>query len=510
LPQNSAPDGAVGLISHDLPAEALNRRFIPEHRSPSKQRFAAWPSACANDRLYEQKKYEHILHMLHNETIGRALVIVCGKSCFIEKLAPRVKSLVAIDTSSRTLEQIHACSASHANIQFRCLDLIDEEIPGNMDLIVCLEVLHFLEDVEMLHRISTKLVRALTLGGRLITAHSFLLTDDADQSGFDWNYAFGAKVIEQVLSATRGLQREKSVVSDLYRIDLYTKDAANLPRPLPKICNVGLDLPLESEIQREIVWGGVVNRRAQVIKTEATENIPILMYHRVSSDGAAELGRYRVDPTDFEQQLRFLRQHGYHTISVDNLLGAARSGHSFAGRPIMLTFDDGYKDFYDTAWPILKRYDFSAHVFVVTGRVAGCADWDRTYGEPAALMGWGEIEALSGCGVTFGSHLATHRAADCLSTAELLNEGRSSRCVLEARLRENVRSVAFPFGICNSRIANTLRLCGYEIGFSTSHEIASIRMDPMILPRVEIMGSDTLSDFAGKIGRLASNRRAGR
>jgi peptidoglycan/xylan/chitin deacetylase (PgdA/CDA1 family)/SAM-dependent methyltransferase len=507
LPRHSAPIAAVALNSCNVPADALDARSTSERRVLWQQRFEA-PDPWNYDGSYEQKKYDQTLQMLPDETIGQAIELACAEGHFTEKLASRVESLVAIDISERALERARFRCRSHANIQFRCLDLIDDEIPGNVDLIVCSEVLYFLEDVDMLRRISKKLMRALSPGGCLITAHSFVLADDPDQTGFDWDNPFGAKVIEQVLSATSGLRKEKSIVTELYRIDLYRKDAGHRPRSIPRIQQMPLDLPLELGIERQIVWGGVVVRRSHATRTEVTEKIPVLMYHRVSSTGAAELRRYRVDPADFEQQLRFLRQHGYYTISADDLLDAVRSGRSLPGRPIMLTFDDAYRDFYDTAWPVLQRYDFSAHVFVVTERVAGFADWDSTYGEPAPLMSWKEIEALSSSGVTFGSHLATHRAADCLSTAELLNEGTSSRCELEARLHQKIRSIAFPFGINNSRIVNTLQLCGYEIGFSTTDGVASMRMDPMILPRLEIMGSDTLSDFASKIGHHASNRGA--
>jgi peptidoglycan/xylan/chitin deacetylase (PgdA/CDA1 family) len=121
-------------------------------------------------------------------------------------------------------------------------------------------------------------------------------------------------------------------------------------------------------------------------------------------------------------------------------------------------------------------------------------------------MSWEEIESLSAEGVSFGSHLATHRAADCLSTEELLSEGASSRFALEARLDSEIRSIAFPFGIHNYRTINTLKLAGYEIGLTTHDGVASIRMNPMALPRLEVMGSDDLAAFARKIGRYDAFR----
>jgi glycosyltransferase involved in cell wall biosynthesis/peptidoglycan/xylan/chitin deacetylase (PgdA/CDA1 family) len=507
LPRIGAPSAPLAINSCHAPSEALTAASTMMRRAAWDQRFET-PDPWNYASPYERKKYDRTLELLPDELIKQAMELACAEGHFTDRLAARVKSLVAIDISEKALERARLRCRHHANVQFRCLDLIDDAIPGEMDLIVCSEVLYFLENIDALREITEKLKRALAPGGRLLAAHAFVLSDDPDQTGFDWNNPFGARVIDQVLSTTAGLRKEKSLITDLYRIDLYRREWVGLPELTPDIQEAPLDSPLKLEIERQIVWGGATVRRSEAIRNETTERIPVLMYHRVSSAGAVELARYRVYPHAFEQQLRFLRQQGYYTVSADTLLDAIRSGQSLQGRPIMLTFDDAYRDFYETAWPLLQRYDFTAQVFVVTKKVSGCADWDSGYGEPAPLMGWDEIEALSRSGVAFGSHLATHHAADCLSTEELLNEGASSRYELETRLKTEVHAVAFPFGIHSPRVINTLRLCGYQIGFTTSDGISSIRMDPMVLPRLEIMGSDSLEDFACKIRRHDVVRRA--
>lgn len=453
---------------------------------------------------YERKKYDRTLEMLLDQPIApiaRALELACAEGHFTERLAPRVGSLIGADISQRALERARLRCRHHSNVEFLCLDLIDGPIPGDMDLIVCSEVLYFLEDTDALRRIADKLKSALAPGGRLVAAHAFVLSDDPGQTGFDWSNPFGARTIDEVLAATPGLRKERSLITELYRIDAYRREVEGESGSEPEFRQLPLDSPLDAAVERQIVWGGAIVRRSEAIRTEVTERVPILMYHRVSDAGVAELARYRLCPRVFEQQLRFLRQHGYYTITADTLRDAIRSGEALPGRPIMLTFDDAYRDFYETAWPLLQRYDFDAQVFVVTEKVAGCADWDSNYGEPALLMSWDEIESLNAGGVSFGSHLATHRAADCLSTEELLSEGASSRFALEARLDSEVRSIAFPFGIHNYRVINTLKLVGYEIGLTTNDGVASIRMNPMALPRLEIMGSDDLAAFARKIGR---------
>jgi peptidoglycan/xylan/chitin deacetylase (PgdA/CDA1 family) len=488
------------LVSDNNSVPELEARSSAERREIWDQNFET-PDPWDYASPYEQEKYQRTLALLPDEPIEQAMEIACAEGVFTSQLAPRVKSLIAVDISERALERARDRCAAHANVRFQYLDLVEDAIPGQMDLIVCSEVLYFLKDVDELRRIAEKLKSALVPGGRLVAAHAFLLADDPQNTGFDWMSHFGGKTIDRIISETPGLHREKSIVTELYRIDVYRHDIDGAARPLPDIQHLPLEAPLDPKIEKQIVWGGAYLRRSEALRSEVTDRVPILMYHRVSDTGVPELARYRVDPWAFEQQLRFLRQHGYHSVTANDLLAAIRSGEPLRGRPIMLTFDDAYRDFYETAWPLLQKYDFTADVFVVTDKVAGCADWDSSYGEPAPLMTWDEIETLEAEGIVFGSHLATHRAADCLSTVELLHEGESSRLALETRLGENVRAIAFPFGIHNRRVVNTLKLCGYEIGVTTEYGIAAMWMDPMTLPRVEVEGSDDLATFAWKIER---------
>ena len=113
-------------------------------------------------------------------------------------------------------------------------------------------------------------------------------------------------------------------------------------------------------------WHGTSQPVAAVGTTAA---LPILLYHRVATDGPPELGRYRVSPDAFEEQLRLLARSGYRGITLAEWGRALRARRPVDGRAVALTFDDGYRDFLTTAWPLLRRYRFSATVFVVTDAV---------------------------------------------------------------------------------------------------------------------------------------------
>jgi peptidoglycan/xylan/chitin deacetylase (PgdA/CDA1 family) len=161
----------------------------------------------------------------------------------------------------------------------------------------------------------------------------------------------------------------------------------------------------------------------------------------------------------------------------------------------MITFDDGTDDFYDTAWPILRDCDLSAEVFIVTDLVGHEAIWDAEYGQPAPLMDADKIKDLVREGVRFGSHLATHRAADGLASTELAAELALSRSVLEAWTGAPVTEFAAPYGISDDRLINLARRCGYNTIFTSHQGVAQLGDNPYRLPRIGVHGHWGLDRF---------------
>jgi glycosyltransferase involved in cell wall biosynthesis/peptidoglycan/xylan/chitin deacetylase (PgdA/CDA1 family) len=220
------------------------------------------------------------------------------------------------------------------------------------------------------------------------------------------------------------------------------------------------------------------------------------MYHRVAEDGPPELARYRTPAAAFEAQMRWLRSHGYYAISAPQLAERMRDRAELPGRPVLISFDDATTDFHDTAWPILRECDFSADVFVVTDMIGGHAVWDSDHGPPAPLMSEDQIARLACAGIRFGSHLATHRRADALSSAELLSELTRSRSRLETLTGAKVTSFAAPHGVIDQRLVFLAKRCGYQIGLTSHHGFASLESDPLRLPRIEVRGDWSLEQFA--------------
>jgi peptidoglycan/xylan/chitin deacetylase (PgdA/CDA1 family) len=467
--------------------------------SPMESRGAHWdrifsrpdPFNWACD--FEQTKYRRTLDIVPSDSLERVLEIGCAEGMFTKQLARFAKTLLAADISALALARAQNRCADCANVSFRLLDIVADDIPGRQTLIICSEVLYYLEQ-ERLAPIAEKLRDALEPGGRLVMANSFVLKDDMSSTGFDWEH-YGGKVVHETFATISGLTLERSIITELYRIDCFKKcEAQEIPRPHIERVNLGCEP--ETSLLQQIVWGGAWERRTDLAKRVRTWEVPVLAYHRIAEDGPISLRHWRVHPELFRQQLRLLRAHGYHSVTSAELQMAIDSGTPLPGRPVLITFDDGYQDFADVAWPILEAEGFSAEVFVVTDLVGTVTSWDAYDGKPAPLMDWDTIKKLHKSGVCFGSHLATHTPATNLSSEDMLREISSSRAELEAHLNTPVLSMAAPYDATDERYNRLLASSGYQIGFAGDRRSADIRHERFAMPRLQIEGDWNLSEFA--------------
>jgi peptidoglycan/xylan/chitin deacetylase (PgdA/CDA1 family) len=414
--------------------------------------------------------------------------------------------LVAADISALALERAACRCHGLRNILFQNFDFVRDPIPGEFDLIVCSEVLYYLGTVERLRATIQKLLEALAPDGVIILAHPNLVSDDPDQTGFDWpKHTFGVKTIGEVVSDLGGLTLERELRTPLYRVQRFRRGAAGTTADLPpSVMDLPLITPLSRRVERGVVWGGAIVTREAAFRFERTSALPILMYHRIAESGPKGLSPYRTHPKDFEEQVRWLRRRGYYSVSIDQWSNAMQTNTPLPGRPVLFTFDDGYGDFAEVAWPILDRHGFSALVFVVTGKVGGFADWDVSYGEPAPLMGWRDIRQLARSGVEFGSHTRFHKRLSCLTTDEVLEECTNSRLLLERELERRISAFSYPWGAHNPDVCRMVSKAGYRMGLTTRPMLSRLTDDPFALPRLEVLGNFRLRDFATLLdeGRL--------
>jgi len=229
--------------------------------------------------------------------------------------------------------------------------------------------------------------------------------------------------------------------------------------------------------------------------------VPILAYHSIADDGPSELLPWRITPAVFKQQLRFLREHGYRSISLEEWADCIAGKTPPSGRPVVITFDDGYESVLTEAAPLLDAAGFRATVFAVTDRVGAFANWDTTSGPPLKLMSWDDLRLLEARGFSIGSHTTAHLDLTGLTNEEIERDSREARAMLRRELGHDVDSVAFPGGTSDARVRAALVHGGYRIGVEIADRRSTLADNIGCLPRIEILATDDIDSFARKLGQ---------
>lgn len=374
----------------------------------------------------------------------------------------------------------------------------DWRIEGEFDLIVCDHVLDA-APADGLDALAARLARHLRVGGHLLLAHENSLADDPTRTGFDRGATFGAVAIAAAAGRVRGLLLVRELRSPLFTAHLFRRDT----RPKRAVTPELIELPLPDEIalplavERRVVWNGALMTRARAEAEELCRDVPILMYHSVADEGPEACEPYRTSVAAFREQIRYLRRNGYHTITLGEWRDAIDRARPLAGRPIIITFDDGYRDFHRNALPILERSDFGATVFVVTEKVGSFADWEE---ETASipLMDWDEIRDAVARGTIIGSHTARHADMLRVPRARFREECRISNLRLREKLGIEARDLAYPWGCSYPRGRALLADYGFRTAVRSWGGRSTLEDDPSNLARIEI-GADTLEEFIEKL-----------
>jgi peptidoglycan/xylan/chitin deacetylase (PgdA/CDA1 family) len=235
---------------------------------------------------------------------------------------------------------------------------------------------------------------------------------------------------------------------------------------------------------------------------------PVLCYHRVG--GPLELGVTRVARSVFARQMTALARAGWRTLTLAEyatstspyLFPIARL--SSPARRFLLTFDDGYANLAQEAYPVLADLGFTATTFLITDFIGRLNTWDVRYTWERLLhLDWPAIEQWQARGFEFGSHSATHRRLTWLTTAAMRRELEASRQVLVQRLGPSAgRALAYPFGAQSTRVGEAARLAGYELGFGGPREDGA---DLLRLPRLPVYVWDAGTTPLGlRVGPLGS------
>lgn len=190
--------------------------------------------------------------------------------------------------------------------------------------------------------------------------------------------------------------------------------------------------------------------------------LPILMYHRVVDrvDGSDPY-HLKVSTAAFELQMQYLRDHGYQSLFLEDVALTATNGGLLWSKPVVITLDDGYRDTYVSAFPILRKYQMKATVLLVSGRIGSSNTWDVDKAETSPLLDLDEIGEMAEYDIKFGSHGVTHRSLLDLSPAEAWKEIVESKAALEHMLSSEVRTFCYPYGRTTPALGEMAKRAGY-------------------------------------------------
>jgi peptidoglycan/xylan/chitin deacetylase (PgdA/CDA1 family) len=230
--------------------------------------------------------------------------------------------------------------------------------------------------------------------------------------------------------------------------------------------------------------------------------IPILMYHsiREGQEGRHPYYETNTSPRVFAQHMKFLHENGYRALSLDKALQTLTKGDSSL-KSVVITFDDGFADFYSHAFPILSEHGFTATMFVVTGLLKT----QRTCFKGKECLTLSEVRELHSQGISIGSHTVTHPDLKLLPQDEVENELSGSKKTLEDALGAPIKSFAYPFAFPEadrrfvSRLADLLNKCGYENGVTTILGTAHPGANRWFLPRLPVNTWDDPAFFQAKL-----------
>jgi peptidoglycan/xylan/chitin deacetylase (PgdA/CDA1 family) len=217
--------------------------------------------------------------------------------------------------------------------------------------------------------------------------------------------------------------------------------------------------------------------------TDRVVTVPILLYHNITNARSAD-SRYSVSIDNFRDQMKQLRYWGYSTISVEQLVDHIKNGSTLPLRPVVISFDDGYLEVYNNAYPIMEKNGFTGTVYVVANRL-----------NAEGFLQEDELQELLDSGWEVGSHGMTH--TELTQNHDLVRqEILQSRLDLEHALGIKVYSFAYPFGSVDWYISSKVYDYGYRAAVGVGNIMVHSFGTVYNFSRREVQGDADLEAFA--------------
>ena len=221
------------------------------------------------------------------------------------------------------------------------------------------------------------------------------------------------------------------------------------------------------------------------ISSKGYQVVPVLTYHRFGEKCSSNLCM----PKDiFEQQMKYLRENGYYSVTPEELFAFLDYRQALPKKSMMITMDDGFRSVYDIAFPIMKKYGFTATLFVYTDFV----------GISRSAITWDQLREMKANGFSIGSHTVAHsdltKKGEDESEQDFLSrikkELRDSKKIIDKKMGQDTIILAYPYGNCDQRVIEYSKEAGYKMAMTVKRGGNAFFTDSMLLKRDQILSED--------------------
>jgi peptidoglycan/xylan/chitin deacetylase (PgdA/CDA1 family) len=210
--------------------------------------------------------------------------------------------------------------------------------------------------------------------------------------------------------------------------------------------------------------------------------VPILCYHRFGKTCKSNLC---IPERTFAKQLEYLKNNGYHTIHLSDLMEFLNYKTAIPSKSVIITLDDGYRSIYEFAYPLLKRYGYTATLFIYTDFIEASGN----------ALTWKQLRKLKAAGFEIGSHSISHADLtmklpyenDQTFQSRITKELIHSKAIIDRELNQDTQVFAYPYGNYNQQVLNLFPKAGYKLGLTIRSGGNSFFANPLTLKRSQIL-----------------------
>jgi peptidoglycan/xylan/chitin deacetylase (PgdA/CDA1 family) len=245
------------------------------------------------------------------------------------------------------------------------------------------------------------------------------------------------------------------------------------------------------------------------MQTHTSPPISVLMYHQVGEFARPAAHRALFCHVKrFRAQMAYLKWMNIPVLSLEQAHRVLFEGQTLSRPAVVLTFDDGYENFREHAWPVLQEHGFPVTAFLVSDLMGKSSEWlGSEFAERPPLMDGPTVRRLADEGVSFGSHACSHPRLSRLSPEQMRREIFDSKAALEDTLGRPVPDFCYPYGDYNTQARDMVAEAGYRSGLTCIKGPANTAHNPFEIPRKAISYGDNLVGFAWKVH--VKNKRKG-